>query len=226
MLTSLEFEKAKLAERYPLVDRSVEAAGRIWRITSVENLDALLERVHTDNELETFPYGLLFWPSAIGLAEHLSEKRHLMQGKRVLEIGAGVGLPGIVAQSLGAIVSQSDYQADALLLSRINAVQNGVQGIETFIADWRDFSPETKYDVVIGSDVMYERSVHDALADVLGRAIAPGGLILLSDPMRPQAMEFMDRMERGGRRYTMESEQVWWEGDRKEIAFFEIRSGE
>jgi predicted nicotinamide N-methyase len=219
---SLELDKAKLGERYPLVDRSVEAAGRIWRITAVESQDTLLEAVHTDSDLEIFPYGLLLWASAIGLAQLLAEKRSLIQGKRVLEIGSGAGLPGIVAQSLGANVSQSDYQSDALLLSRINAAQNGVQGIETFIADWREFNPERKYDVVIGSDVMYERSVHDALAEVLERAVAPGGLILLSDPMRPQAMEFMDRMEREGHRYRMESEPVWWEGERREIAFFEI----
>jgi len=53
-------------------------------------------------QLQSSNYGLFVWPSAILLAEFLSRHRSLFHGKRIMELGAGVGLPGIVAAKLGA----------------------------------------------------------------------------------------------------------------------------
>ena len=53
-------------------------------------------------QLPSSDYGLFVWPSAILLAEFLSYHRSLFHGKRVMELGAGIGLAGIVAAKLGA----------------------------------------------------------------------------------------------------------------------------
>lgn len=53
-------------------------------------------------QLPSSDYGLFVWPSAILLAEFLSYHRRFFHGKRIMELGAGVGLPGIVAAKLGA----------------------------------------------------------------------------------------------------------------------------
>jgi len=218
--------RKRLAEQYPLVDLSLPIAGREWRLTAVQDQNALVDRVQTDSDLDYFPYGLMLWASAVGVAERLAEQPELVMGGRVLEVGAGVGLPGIVAQSLGGRVTQTDYQTAALSLARLNADQNGITGIRHLLADWRVFSHDERYDLVLGSDVLYERTLHFALRRVFDRIVSPGGLLLLADPLRPQAAEFVDSLERSGWRITIEGRSVAWPEDPREIVLFFIERGE
>ncbi len=208
----------------PLTETLLFIAGRQWTIAAVQNQDVLLDSVRTEADLENFPYGLLLWASAVGLAHRLADEPALVAGKRVLELGAGVGLPGLVARTLGARqVTQTDYQPPALDLAQRNAEKNGVTGIRYFLGDWRRFPPTEPQDVVIGSDVLYEHTLHAALTDVIERVLAPNGLLLLSDPQRPYALDFADKLERAGWRLTLESRFVAWEGQKKEIVFFFAR---
>lgn len=218
-----------LAARFPLVTVPVEAAGRTWNITAVQDQDALLAGVQSDADVDQFPFGLLLWASAVGLARRLAEEPSLVRGRRVLEIGAGVGLPGLVAAgALGAErVVQTDYQAGALALCARNAAQNGLGDspvLSRTTGDWRAFPDLGQpFPLVIGSDVLYERALHPALHDLLPRLVAPGGRVLLSDPVRPQALSFIEACERGGAwRVEMESRLVEWEGDRREVAIFSL----
>ncbi|XP_048575922.1 histone-arginine methyltransferase METTL23 isoform X2 [Nematostella vectensis] len=55
-------------------------------------------------------YGMFTWPCALVLAQFVWHNRSLIQGKKVLEIGAGTALPGIVAAKCGALVSLSDSE--------------------------------------------------------------------------------------------------------------------
>ena len=198
-------------------------SGREWTLAEASSPDALVARVETDADLAAFPYGLLLWPSAIALAERLTAEPALVRGARVLELGAGVGLPGLVAQHLGGVVTQTDHQPAPLALARRNARRNGVAGIVTQEGDWRRFPTLPPFDVVLGSDILYERALHPALLALLPSVVAPGGLLLLSDPLRPQSTVFVDALERAGWRVTMAAQTVAWREERKEIALFAAR---
>lgn len=210
-----------LAARYPLVDISVAAAGRTWTVTAVQDQDALIREVKTTADLEHFPYGLMLWASAVGLAERLAQEPELVRGRRVLEIGAGIGFAGMVSRGLGADLTQTDYQTDALTLCCHNAIQNGITGITWEIADWRNLPPSLRdFDLVLGADVLYERTLHPALAEIFPRLLAPGGQILLSDPIRPQALEFLEQLEKTRAWFLrLEGMRVPWENGAKDIAF-------
>jgi predicted nicotinamide N-methyase len=191
--------------KFPLVTADIDIAGRVWQITAVQNQDALLDGA---DELEHFPYGFLLWEAAVGLARMLAAEPGLAAGRRVLELGAGVGVPGIVARSLGAQVWQTDHQAGALALAQRNAQQNGVGGITQFLADWRSWTDTARYDVILGADIMYERAIYFYLERIFEQCLAPGGRLLLSDPGRPQAMEFAALLEKHGWRMDMETQIV------------------
>lgn len=211
-----------LAARYPLVRENLVLGGKNWTITAVQDQEALIRGVHTDAQLAAFPYGMMLWASAIGLAERLTETPSLVSGKRVLEMGAGVGLAGLVAQSLGAQVTQTDYLPDILALCRYNASQNNIKGIECRTGDWRDWPDDLAgFDVVLGADILYERTLHKTLQDLLPRVIAPGGILLISDPLRPQAMDFAEQWEKEGAwRVTLEGRRVRRGSDDKDIGLF------
>lgn len=191
--------------RLPLITRAVEVVGRMWQITSVQSPEELLD---TAEEWEHFPYGLLLWESAIGLSRHIAARPALAAGKRILEIGTGVGLAGIVARECGAEVSQTDHHKAALILAGQNARQNGVSGIKTFLADWRTWQDNSQYDLILGSDVIYERSMYFYLESIFNRNLKPDGSLLISDPGRPQALEFMALLEKSGWNISMETQSV------------------
>lgn len=223
---------AELSARYPLVEVSRRFGNREYCLTCVRDQDALLAGITDEAEVDNFPFGLLLWASSIGLSEQIVDCPSLVLGKTVLEIGAGgVGLPGLVAQEVGAKqVIQTDYHQESLILLAQNAEQNGYAGrVEQTRADWRDF-PEIgqPFDIVIGSDVLYERTLHDTLLTLLPQLVVPGGILLLSDPMRPQALSFMERLEtETGAEWElpviMTGQQVTEpDGKTREIAIFRI----
>src|SRR5215213_4433437 len=53
------------------------------------------------------PYGVVLWPAAIALGHEIACRAEAFRGRRVLELGAGTGLPGLVAATLGARVVQT-----------------------------------------------------------------------------------------------------------------------
>ena len=194
-----------LEGRVPLRQFEITVSDRIWRVFAAPNQDELLSIAE---DFELFPFGLLLWESAVGLAKNLAANPALVAGKRVLEIGAGVGFAGMIARQLGAFVRQTDYQADSLKLAKFNARINEVNGIETFLADWRVWTHTPKYDVILGADVTYERGMHFHLENIFVQNLAPGGCILLSDPGRPQSLDFAAHLEKSGWKVSLESISV------------------
>ena len=179
---------------------AVRIADRDWAIWCVEDQDALLSLMSADADI---PYGLLLWESAIALAQELEDRPELVAGARVLELGAGVGLPGLVARRLGARVHQTDKAEDALWLAALNERENDLSGIERFSADWTNWVHADRYDVVIGADILYETEMHKAIASIVEKSVAPQGTVLLADPGRPQAMAFLSALEDQGARFRV-----------------------
>ena len=69
----------------------------------------------------------VLWPSAIATSEELARQPELVQGKRVVELGSGLGLPGIVAGLCGAeSVLLTDVEETALKLGLTSAKLNAL----------------------------------------------------------------------------------------------------
>jgi methyltransferase-like protein 23 len=178
---------------------------REWRIWCVQNQDQLLSLA---DGLAHLPYGLLLWESAVALAQHLVQVPALVANKRVLELGAGVGLPGLVARTLGAEVWQTDRLEEAITLAELNARENDVGGVHRFCGDWEQWTDERRYDVILGADILYETAAHAALAAIVDSRVAPQGRVLFADPGRPQALAFLAKLENQGARFEVEVRTV------------------
>ncbi len=177
----------------------VHAVGAIrMRIAEVERVDEMVEAVYPDAVAEhgDAPVWMITWPAALGLAEHVV--RGGVEGRRVLELGCGTAAPGIAAALAGADVVLTDYDALALEVARHNAALNGCEGIGIRTLDW--FRPDLagRFDLVIGSEVVYFERHFPALLAVLARYVAPGGRVMLSDQGRPQVADFQRLCHRAG----------------------------
>src|SRR4029453_468489 len=96
-------------------------------------------------------------------------------GRRILELGAGTGLPGIVAATYGARVVQTDRLEEAVAIGRLNAERNGVRTIEHRVADWTAWTDTERYDVILGADVVYAPRLQPSLRAIFDSNLAPGG---------------------------------------------------
>jgi predicted nicotinamide N-methyase len=160
----------------------------------VADTNALLDAI-TPEEFardERLPYWAEIWASGIALAEWCLEGRSLA-GKRVLDLGCGVGIAGIAAARSGAEVVLADYEPDALAFARHNAARN-LPGIlpEFRLLDWRLPAPADRFAAILGADVIYERGNFLPLLETFERLLLPDGEVILSDPQRQTAGPFLE----------------------------------
>src|SRR4051812_30689744 len=139
------------------------------------------EQRFLDGGPDRLPYGVALWPAGIALAHDLASRASTLRGARVLELGAGTGLPGIVAATIGARVVQSDRHELALDLCRRNGQRNGALPITYRLADWTSWDDSERYDLILGSDILYADRFHPDLRRIFERNLAPSGRALLSD---------------------------------------------
>jgi predicted nicotinamide N-methyase len=207
----------------PLQEARVSVGGREW---SVLHTDAVLSRADEARYLigmkDRLPYGVVLWPAAIALAHEVASHADAFRGMRVLELGAGTGLPGIVAASLGAQVVQTDRQEMAMSICRRNGERNGVAGIDYRLVDWSEWDDAGRYDWIIGSDVLYGEGTHPHLRRIFEGSLAPGGRILLSDPFRAVSLRLLEAMEADGWAITMSRWSVGEGENPRPIGLFEL----
>ncbi|MDX2287731.1 MAG: methyltransferase domain-containing protein [Hyphomicrobiaceae bacterium] len=201
MTASAELPKPSGLARLPVRSMAITAGGYAWQVDAVVDQAALLTAAE---DFEVFPFGLMLWEAAIGLSDHLAERcARLLAQRSVLEIGAGVGLAGLVAARLGARVVQTDHSAEALALCRRNAARNAIVGVTQRRADWLAWPDDlVGFDVLLGSDVLYDPPQHAAVLAIAVVSLAPGGTLILSDPSRAGTDAFVARLADTGFRVT------------------------
>lgn len=160
----------------------------------VENVEDLVTDPENDDKI---PYWAELWPAARGLARYIWEKVDF-RGATVLELGAGLGLPGLVAACKEGQVTISDYQPEALKIASRNARRNGIDSVACLLADWRDFQLQQQFDWIIGSDVLYNPRSNPYVGRILARNLAPYGQLLFAHPGRKATFDFLQELVAAG----------------------------
>ena len=174
-------ERATIAG-YPAVLVRIACGGDPIALYTVENLEHLVDRDALLRGEQEPPYWAHLWTGARALARYVIRWNDL-RGRRVLEIGCGLGLCGLAAARQGANVLCVDNAAPAVAFVRASAGANGVR-CRTRCADFRMLAPDLEADTILAAEVAYERDGFDALAEIFVRHLAPGGVGLLADGYR------------------------------------------
>lgn len=128
------------------------------------------------------------WPSGRLLAQAMD--RADIAGKRVLEIGCGIGLPSLVLQRRGAIVVASDMHPLAESFLAYNAALNELPALHYRQLRWGQPLPTLgDFDMIIASDVLYERGHAELLSNVVRRHARPDCELVITDPGRGYSAE-------------------------------------
>ena len=137
------------------------------------------------------------WSSGVLLAQHVAELP--LAGQRILEIGCGLALAGMEAHRRGADVTVSDIHPLCEPFLQENLALNELPPLRYRELDWsRGHDSLGRFDLIIGSDVLYEASQPRELADFMDRHTEHPGRVIICDPGRPNRGRF-DRLmsERG-----------------------------
>jgi predicted nicotinamide N-methyase len=145
-------------------------------------------------------FGLL-WPSGAHLAARMA-LRPVRSSERIVEIGCGLALASLVGHRRGADVTASDCHPLAQAFLRENLRLNDLSPMKYLHGHW-GVAPESgvaqgQYDLIIGSDLLYERDAGGGLAGFIARHAAPGAEVWIVDPDRGNRPAFNRQMAARG----------------------------
>ncbi|HVF40460.1 MAG TPA: methyltransferase domain-containing protein [Gemmatimonadaceae bacterium] len=189
-----------LQERFDTVTTAIQVGDRRLSILRPRNSDALIREEDFVKD-ERLPYWADIWPSSTILAERLSRDDGLQarNERKGLELGCGVGLVTIAAMTAGYDMIASDYYDDALAFTRANAFAALGRSPSARMIDWRHFPADVPpLDLIVASDVLYEKEYARILPPIFRRALRPDGFALIADPGRVGVPEFLTSCEESG----------------------------
>jgi predicted nicotinamide N-methyase len=150
---------------------------------------------------EYMPYWADLWPAARMLAKAIVHEKWT-PGTEAIEVGCGLGLPGIVAMSIGLKVTFTDYDECALRFAAANARLNGCHDFRTLQVDWRSPPEDLRAPVVFAADLIYELRNLEPLLAFIRKVLLPGGVCLLTDVDRKPCAAFRAALEASGLPHT------------------------
>ncbi|SPE24072.1 conserved hypothetical protein [Burkholderiales bacterium] len=150
------------------------------------------------------------WPSGLFLAARIA-LRPVCPGERILEIGCGLALASLVGHRRGADVTASDCHPLAEGFLRENLRLNDLPPMKYRHAHWSaagakpigkdipgSFAIAGQYDLIMGSDLLYERDASGALAALIACHATPAAEVWIVDPDRGNRPAFHRQMARRG----------------------------
>jgi predicted nicotinamide N-methyase len=144
-------------------------------------------------------FGLL-WPSGALLAARMAA-HPLRQGQRILELGCGLALASLVAHRRGALVTASDHHPLAASFLAHNLGLNALPTMNYQHGAWAEDAASdgrARYDLLIGSDVLYDRDASLTLAGFIIRHAAPQAQVWIVDPNRGNRAAFSASLKNAG----------------------------
>jgi predicted nicotinamide N-methyase len=202
----------------PTVRETVLLEDRSFVIHRPDQSDRLLDHPAVRSAFaadEFLPYWADLWPAArmlakavlrepweCGMRDAAPAERPCSLPLEALEIGCGLGLPGIAALARGLRVTFSDYDASALRFAAVNARVNGYRDFRLVQMDWRWPPADLQVPVLLASDLVYELRNVEPLVHLIRQVLQPGGLCLLTDQDRVPAPAMRQALVDNGLTFT------------------------
>ena len=137
-------------------------------------------------------FGIL-WPSSLVLAHHISN--YDVDAKRILEIGCGTALSSLLLNKQHADITATDYHPEAERFLNRNTALNGNADVPFERTGWADKNDSLgRFDLIIGSDVLYEDEHIELIADFISEHSNPKCEVIIVDPRRGRKNKLAKRL--------------------------------
>ncbi len=181
---SLGFESLKLGQDINL---------HLLKITDLEQVLAGKDPLKNPSE---FPFWIRLWEAAIVLSRFMVTLAPA-PGTTVLELGAGLGAPGLTAAALGCSVTLSDYEEMILDFERVSAAASGLTNVRFDMLDWLNPPEMERYDIILGAEVLFREEFFEPLLGIMRHALKPDGVVYMAhDSKRKSVHPFLQKAEK------------------------------
>ncbi len=216
------FSMSMFHERYETDISPLVIGENRFQFFVPKTLDPFLNR---EDVFSQFPLWSKIWEASIVLANHVTEMPVNPQ-RQFLEIGCGIGVVGIVAARSGHNVTMTEYNEDSLNFARANAHVNNRAGFSTpriVELDWTRPQLVGRFDVILGSEVVYREDYFEPLMALFKRYLKEDGEIVLAEGLRKTSMAFFNRMSDG---YHIEARKkiLRAKGEEKKVVLARMRA--
>ncbi|KAK1120953.1 hypothetical protein K0M31_010737 [Melipona bicolor] len=163
----------------------------------IQNCTSILEAESQHSDLIPAKYegGLKIWECCYDLSQYLFENNVEFQGKRVLDLGCGNGVVGLVALLKNSIVHFQDYNIDVIktvtipnVLLNFDDRESVLKRCQFFCGDWGSFAKLrswnedefVRYDLILTSETIYNPDNHKKLYEVFKQRLKEDGVGLIA----------------------------------------------
>lgn len=153
--------------------------------------DAAAVKEAYENGRIAFPFWSQVWPAAKAMAKFLLTNEDLTKEKDVLELGAGLGLPSLVAARNARQVHCTDQAPQAVELARKSAAHHGYAHFSTGVLNWQAVPEDVSAEVVLLSDINYQPENFPVQERLIHRFLQKNSTVVLSTPQRLVAKDFV-----------------------------------
>ena len=185
------FSMESFLQRYQTEQRELVVGKRPFRFMVPLSLEPFID---PEDVFNAFPLWTKVWEASLVLANRLSAIPPTGE-HRWLELGAGLGVVGVVAAAFQHDVTITEYDPHALDFIHANARLNHTSPREIRRLDWLKPDLGTRFDRIIGSELIYNERDFPALRDLFRSLLKPGGEILLAGEVRQTNAAFLDLMQ-------------------------------
>jgi len=181
----------RIKKQYKLVFDSLKINDNRIRLLKIVDLEEFLDGKDPFANVSEFPFWVKLWDSAIVLAyalDSLPDKK----SRSVLELGAGLGLPGLVAASAGFNVTLSDYQEITLDFLRVSCAASKLSNVTIEKIDWLKPPQLGSFDILAGAEILFNEESCKPLLTIFRQYLKPDGRIYMThDAGRKSVAKFL-----------------------------------
>lgn len=145
----------------------------------------------------SWPIFGIVWPSSMVLAHYMSD--YNTESKRILEVGCGMALSSLLLNKQHQDITATDYHPEVETFLERNTLLNGDNAIAFEQVDWANLTDKLGlFDLIIGSDLLYEDNHIDLLAQFIERHAKPTCEVIIVDPGRGRKNKLNTKMTEFG----------------------------
>lgn len=190
---------------YQLKFETVSGSGDDLQLRSLldrqQFYDPLGEAEREGISSSAWPIFGLLWPSGRVLAHVMLTFE--LGGRRILELGCGLALASLVIHRRGGNITASDCHPLAAAFLLENLKLNRLPAMKYQSGNWSRSNPILgRFDLIIGSDVLYDRGQPEVLSQFIDLHAQPNAEVLIVDPDRGNRVSFSRKMDSLGYSHT------------------------
>jgi predicted nicotinamide N-methyase len=177
-----------IKDRYKVAFEPLKIREYRLQLLKITDLEQVLDGKDPLKDVSTFPFWIRLWEAAIVLSEFVAGLP-CNPGTSLLELGAGLGAPGLTAAAAGFQVTLTDYEELILDFERINAAASKLHNVQFAMLDWLDPPEMPQYDVIVGAEILFREEFFEPLLGVLRKALKPEGVVYLAHDIKRRSLE-------------------------------------